>query len=404
MSASPTVVISGVGCCTALGHDLDGMARNLRDGRDAFRASGALEGLAVCPVQDWGRDEARQRFEGWRHRHYLNRAGQMAVLSGLRAVRDAGLEQGLPARSQIIAAMGPMLDVSGEPGLPPQDSTPLAALWLLRWLPNTAAGALARFCGCHGEVLTVNAACASALQALGEGWRRIRFGLADAVLVTAGDSRLSLGGLLGYHKARALSLCAPGAGPRPFDGSRDGFVPGEGGAAFVLESLASAQARGAHVHARILGYGASVDAGSLTAPEARGTWAELAVRAALGEAGLDAGELGWLSAHGTGTQLNDQAESLLWERLLADRPGGPAVMAFKSWLGHGSSACGALELCCALAAWRDGRMPPVRHLERPCSARLDFVRAPRPFPSGPGLLENFGFGGQNAALVVDLRP
>ena len=183
------------------------------------------------------------------------------------------------------------------------------------------------------------------------------------------------------------------------------YITGKyGGAAFVLESLSSAQARGAHVHAEILGYGASVDAESLTAPEARGTWAELAVRGALEEVGLDAAGLGWLSAHGTGTQLNDQAESLLWERLLGDVPGGPAVMAFKSWLGHGSSACGALELCCALAAWRDGRMPPVRHLERPCSPRLDFVREPRPFPSSRGLLENFGFGGQNAALAVDLRP
>ena len=262
MAVPERVVISGVGCCTALGHDLDGVARSLREGRDAFRASGALEGLSVCPAEDWGQDEARQQFESWRHRHYLNRGSRMAVLSGLRALRDAGLEAGLPVRSQIIAAVGPMLDVTGEPGLPPQDTATLGALWLLRWLPNTAAGALARFARCHGEALTVNAACASALQALGEGWRRIRFGLADAVLVAAGDSRLSLGGLLGYHKARALSLCAPGAGPRPFDMGRDGFVPGEGGAAFVLESLSSAQARGARIHAEILGYGASVDGSS----------------------------------------------------------------------------------------------------------------------------------------------
>ena len=273
MAVPGRVVISGAGCCTALGHDLDSVARSLGEGRDAFRASTVLEGLAVCPADDWGRDEARQQFEGWRHRHYLNRGSRMALLSGLRALRDAGLEAGLPSRSQIVVAVGPMLDVTGEPGLPPQDTATLGALWLLRWLPNTAAGALARFCRCHGEALTVNTACSSALQALGEGWRRIRCGLADAVLVAAGDSRLSLGGLLGYHKARALSLCAPGAGPRPFDIDRDGFVPGEGGAAFVLEGLSSAQARGAHVHAEILGYGASVDAESLTAPEARGRWA-----------------------------------------------------------------------------------------------------------------------------------
>ena len=139
MSVPERVVISGAGCCTALGHDLDSVARSLREGRDAFRASGALEGLSVCPAEDWGQDGARQQFEGWRHRHYLNRGSRMAVLSGLRALRDAGLEAGLPVRSQIIAAVGPMLDVTGEPGLPPQDTATLGALWLLRWLPNTAA-------------------------------------------------------------------------------------------------------------------------------------------------------------------------------------------------------------------------------------------------------------------------
>ena len=227
-----------------------------------------------------------------------------------------------------------MLDVTGEPGLPPQDTATLGALWLLRWLPNTAAGALARFARCHGEALTVNAACASALQALGEGWRRIRFGLADAVLVAAGDSRLSLGGLLGYHKARALSLCAPGAGPRPFDMGRDGFVPGEGGAAFVLESLSSAQARGARIHARSWATGRPWSAESPDRARGPGHLGRAGRAGRSGKAGLDAAALGWLSAHGTGTQLNDQAESLLWERLLADVPGGPAVMAFKSWLGQ----------------------------------------------------------------------
>ena len=109
MSVPERVVISGAGCCTALGHDLDSVARSLREGRDAFRASGALEGLSVCPAEDWGQDEARQQFEGWRHRHYLNRGSRMAVLSGLRALRDAGLEAGLLVRSQIIAAVNESL-------------------------------------------------------------------------------------------------------------------------------------------------------------------------------------------------------------------------------------------------------------------------------------------------------
>ena len=309
------VVLTGAGICSAAGHSLAEVATFFAGSCSPFVSSEAfgLPGYAVCPVSSpdadgLGTDDVAARLRTWRRRACVQRGGRFALAAALRAVNHAGFSSAcpLPPETPVLAALGPMLDAAGEPGLfplrqadahsvgePADAAAPgLAALWLLRWLPNTTCAALNQLLGLHGEALTVNAACASALQALGEGWRRIRFGLADAVLVAAGDSRLSLGGLLGYHKARALSLCAPGAGPRPFDMGRDGFVPGEGGAAFVLESLSSAQARGARIHAEILGYGASVDAESLTAPEARGTWAELAVRGALEEAGLDAAALG----------------------------------------------------------------------------------------------------------------
>lgn len=423
----PRVVISGAGACTPLGHGLDEVAAALRAGRSPFVPSAHWPDCAVAPVEPQGDmaravrpDPALRLLGGWRHRHYCHRGAQLAVLAGLRAARDAACGQGgaehgdkvhdgadwaalLPEETTLLLAHGPMLDVSGEPGLPPGDVERLGALWLLRWLPNTAAAALCRFLDLHGESLCLNAACASALHALGEGFRRIRAGLASRVLVAAGDSRLSQAGLLGYLRAQTLSRRGPTCGPRPFDAARDGFVAAEGGAAFVLETLAAAEARGARIHAEILGFGVSSDGGSLTAPEARGTYAERAVRAALDKAAaaMPHGPH-WISAHGTGTVLNDAAEAAMLERVFADRGLSPAVMACKSRQGHASAAAGGVELFSVLAGWRAGFMPHIAGLEQPCSARLTFVREDAPFAGPLGLLENFGFGGQNAALAVRL--
>ena len=418
------MVISGAGGCTPLGGSLVEVGAALRAGRLPFAPSRHWPEFAVAPVEpqgDLGRapspDAALRLLGGWRHRHYCHRGAQLAVLAGLRAAWDAapGSASGnegrpedwtalLPEDTPLLLAAGPMLDVSGEPGLPPGDVNRLGALWLLRWLPNTATAALCRLLGLHGESLTVNAACASALHALGEGFRRIRRGEAVRVLVAAGDSRLSEAGLLGYARARTLSRRGPECGPRPFDLVRDGFVAAEGGAAFVLESLEAATARGARIHAEILGFGATSDGGSLTAPDEEGRYAERAVRAALAEAvaaGMREGPH-WVSAHGTGTGRNDAVEAALLERLFADMATPPAIMALKSRQGHASAAAGAVELLTLLAAWRAGVMPSIAGLERPCSARLAFVREETPFAGPLGLLENFGFGGQNAALVVRL--
>ena len=414
------VVISGAGGCTPLGNSLAEVGTALRAGRLPFVPSRHWPQLAVAPAEPQGDmarapspDAALRLLGGWRHRHYCHRGAQLAVLAGLRAALDARHDGGaetpcwtslLPDDTPLLLAAGPMLDVSGEPGLPPGDVSRLGALWLLRWLPNTGAAALCRFLGLHGESLALNAACASALQALGEGFRRIRRGESARVLVAAGDSRLSEVGLLGYAKAQTLSRRGPTCGPHPFDQARDGFVAAEGGAAFVLESLESATARGARIHAEILGYGASSDGGSLTAPDEEGRYAERAVRAALSQAtaaGMTDGPH-WVSAHGTGTERNDAVEAALLERLFSDAGADPAVMAFKSRQGHASAAAGAVELLTLLAAWRTGFMPAIAGLERPCSARLAFVREELPFAGPLGLLENFGFGGQNAALVVRL--
>lgn len=456
-SSPRRVVITGAGATTPLGHTPQDMARAIREGHSPFRHAMALPGAACAPVPDFDAAAATDR---WRHRRYLSRGGQLALAAALTAVRQAGYacDNGtggtggtgetdgtggidtatgnggtpplpfLPDDTALVAASGPNLDLTADfpaasgrirllhdtpPGL---EHPGLDALWMLRWLPNTAASAVAMRCGVRGEGLVLGTACAASLQAVGEAARRVRWGLAPAALAVGGDSRLSEGGLLGYARAGAIQRdldptdgAAPHRACRPFDTARRGFVPGEGGAAFVLEPLDTALARGAMPLAEVLGMGATLDGHALTAPEPDARRAEAAVRGALAEAGLTPGDVHWVAAHGTGTALNDAAEIRLLERVFADAGHAPAVTAVKSWTGHCASACGAVELAVLLACAADGFLPPVRNLTTPESARLDFVRPvrqPRPLPAfgngSVGLLLNFGFGGQNAALVVRL--
>lgn len=438
---SRRVVITGAGAVTPLGHTPQDMARAIREGYSPFRHATGLPGAACAPVRDFDEAVATGR---WRHRRYLSRGGLLALAAALAAARQAGyacgdavdaaadgtplLSRPFPDDTALVAASGPNMDVGADfptacgrgrihhdtpPGL---EHPGLDALWMLRWLPNTAASAVAMRCGIRGEGLVLGTACAASLQALGEAARRVRWGLAPAALAVGGDSRLSEGGLLGYARAGAIQrdldpadAAAPHHACRPFDAARRGFVPGEGGAAFVLEPLETALERGATPLAEVLGMGATLDGHALTAPEPYARRAEAAVRGALAEAGLTPGDVHWVATHGTGTALNDAAEIRLLERLFADAGHAPAVTAVKSWTGHCASACGAVELAVLLACAADGFLPPVRNLTAPESVRLDFVRRvrrTRPLPGNGngsiGLLLNFGFGGQNAALVVRL--
>ncbi len=398
------VAITGLGLVSSLGWDAASVTASLEAERTSFAAETRL-GFPVCPVTDEGCDRARRRLDGWRFRRYLSRGGRFAVLAGLRAAYDAGLdaEPSLAADTAVIGTAAPMLDVDREPGLPPGDPLDLDALWLLRWLPNTPVSALAMLLGLHGEGISCGCACASGLAALGLAWNQVRHGLAPRCLVVCGDSRLSLGGMLGYAKCRTVSRRSdPLAAERPFDRERDGFVPGEGGAAFVLEDETLARARGARILGSVLGCAATLDGLSLTAPDPAGVQAERAVRLALDRAGVTPGGVEWVSAHGTGTAGNDGAEAAMLARVFGAGPNGPVVMALKSWVGHCSSAAGGVETAICLMAASRGLTVPVRNLREPV-ADLRFARRLERRPGAAptmGLVESFGFGGQNAALVL----
>jgi 3-oxoacyl-[acyl-carrier-protein] synthase II len=396
-----TVVITSIGVLCSLGSSAKEIVGSLREGKVAFERSDFDDDVCACPI---GKGFNVKEFTGrYKNLRYLHRGAQLAVAAAMASLRQAGLGRDVLAEAGLFVGSGPNLDIGGEfpevrDGRLASES--LAALWILRFLPNTAASAISDLAGIHGENATIGTACSASLQAIGEAYRRIKHGHLDLAMAGGGDSRLSPGAILAYKKAQALWV---GRGDckaeySPFDRSRKGFVPGEGGAFFLLEELHHARKRGSKIFAEVCGFGTSMDGYNMTAPDPEGRWGEAAVRSALKEAGLSPSQIDIVSAHGTGTPINDAMEADLLARVYRDRK--PLVMALKSWIGHLAAACGAVELAIGLACMESGYLPAIRNLKEPCRTDINLVQTAKDLSTQTMLLENFGFGGQNSALVV----
>ncbi|MBI4350406.1 MAG: beta-ketoacyl-[acyl-carrier-protein] synthase family protein [Elusimicrobia bacterium] len=381
------VVITAVRVISAVGNTLEEVSRSFRHGlfpeiRDH-----------VIPVDNFDLRNFTGRNKDIK---YLSRGNQFAAACALEAART--LSAGDRAEAGLFLGAGPNLDLA---------QVPANALWLLNYLPNSAASFVTKTAGIHGESATLGSACAASLQAIGLAYEKVASGGLRFALAGGGDSRLSEGGLKAYRDCRALFSpetagdLDPNEYYAPFSSERYGFIPGEGGACFLLESLESALERKARIYAEIAGAGASCDGFNMTAPQPEGAYAKAAILKALARAGLAPGEIGAVSAHGTGTELNDQAEG----RALAGLFGAaPYILSLKSWIGHLASACGAVELALCLSVLRDKVLPPVRNLagkNRMPGPPLNFVTSPAAADLRHLLLENFGFGGQNYALVLN---
>jgi len=397
---SRRVVITSVGVFSSLGFTLEQITDSMKNGRVAFERPSFDDGVVTCPIKNFN---IKDFINPFKDRRYLNRGALFCVVSAAEAVKNAGISKELLADAGLFVGAGPNLDMGGE--FPEVrggdiDREYLKALWILRFLPNTAASAIARLTGIHGENSTITTACAASLQAIGEAYRKIRDGHLDLALAGGGDSRLSRGGILAYKKAQALYTgnSTSERASCPFDTNRNGFVPGEGGAFFLLEEMDHAQRRGGTIYGEICGFGNSIDGYNMTAPNPDGRWGEKAVLAALNEAGISPSEVDVISAHGTGTSLNDDMEANLIDRVYGEHD--PFVIAPKSWIGHISAACGAVELAITLACMRNNYLPEIRNLEEPCHSKINFVRNGQECSVNTVMLENFGFGGQNCALII----
>ena len=393
------VVITSMGVVSSLGSTSDEISNALKGTPDFVSIDG--DGLWGDPVRDFDLKRFTGRFKPAR---YLNRGAQFAVASAAMALEKAGLTEKQCEDTGLFCGSGPNFDVAGEfasvsEGEISQEG--LSALWILKFLPNTAASAISRLAGIHGENHTCGSACAASLTALGEAYRKIKDGYLNTALAGGGDSRLNSGGLLAYGMAQALHRSEenPSASYAPFDQTRKGFIPGEGGAFFLMEELEHAKARGAEIIAEVLGFGSSLDGYNMTAPDPSGRWAEKAVRLALDEGFLFPSDVDAVFAHGTGTQLNDEMETRLFERLFGENQ--KPVVALKAWIGHLASACGAVEVAVAINALSKGILPGNPNLSTPISEALQVHQKASDAQGIQTLLfENFGFGGQNSALVL----
>jgi len=395
------LVVTGVGTVNALAHSAPAFAAALRTGTCAvapvtgFDATGYRSRVAAevkdLAVPDWIPSPLRRR---------ASRSDLFALVATAEALADSGLDvAAAPARVGIVlgATTGGMMAAETcvrdriDGRIARYAKGPLVATPI-----STSADVLAAVFGLAGPRLVLSTACSSSANALGIGLDWIRLGRADAV-VAGGTESLCRTIFAGFNALKAMSPepC------RPFDRRRAGLNLGEGAAVVVIERAADAAARGAHVHARLLGYGTSADAHHLTAPHPEGTGAALAMQRALARAGVDAAAIDYVNAHGTGTPLNDGIEAAAIHAVFGDHTARVAVSSTKGTVGHTLGAAGALEALATVIALRDGFVPPTVSLEDPDPAcDLDLPRASRDAELRYALSNSYGFGGNNTSVVL----
>jgi 3-oxoacyl-[acyl-carrier-protein] synthase II len=401
----PRVVVTGVGIVTALGLDWDANAAGFRCGRTAFRPvtlfDVSRQRVRHAAEIDLPATWPRTRLTPSQERR-LERASRLLLLAALPAWRQSGWEpsQSLP---MVLGTTSGGMGVGEEyfrvaTGKPRQRRTqPKRAL---HYQPQGQALDLANALGIHGPVTIIANACASGTNAIGHAWDLIRSGQADRVL-TGGYDALSQLVFAGFDSLQALSPTQC----RPFDARRDGLGLGEGAAVLCLETLASARHRGAAILGEISGYGAATDVHHLTQPHPQGDAAWQAMTAACRSAGVAPDRIDYINAHGTGTPLNDAAETHAIHRLLGARAAAVPVSSTKAGIGHLLGAAGAVEAVVCLMSLRGQWLPPTSTLHEPDPACLfPVIHQPTDARLEYALSNSFGFGGANATLILRRWP
>ena len=270
-------------------------------------------------------------------------------------------------------------------------------------LPDMPSGYVSIHCGAKGPNYSVVSACSTGADAIGNAYEIVRRGDAKAMLCGGAEAAITPIGIAAFAAARALSTRNddPAHASRPFDKDRDGFVMGEGAGVMVLESLESAQERGATILAELAGYGNAADANHITQPSDGGEGGVRAMRLALRRAGLDAGAVDYVNAHGTSTPMNDRFETQGLHTVFGERANKVPISSTKSMIGHLLGAAGAVEAVFTVQAVRHGVIPPTINYQHPDpECDLDYVpNEAREAPVRVALSNSFGFGGHNASLI-----
>jgi 3-oxoacyl-[acyl-carrier-protein] synthase II len=402
-------LITGIGLVTPIGTGRAAVWDALVAGRSgagpiaAFDAS-SYETRIACEVDDFD----ATRYMGAREAARCDRFTQMAVAAALLAWEDAGLDDGvdrLRAGAIVGSGIGGLYTIEeGHRALDKGGPRRVSPFTVPKLMPNAAAAAVGMQLGLKGVNHCVSSACATGAHALGEALGAIRAGRADVVLAGGSEATITSLAVAAFARMGALSTRNddPESASRPFDANRDGFVIAEGAAVLVLESEEHARRRGAPVVARLSGYGATADAFHLTQPDPEGDGATRAMTMALDDARVEPADLDYVNAHGTSTPYNDRIETLAIKAALGPESKRIPITSTKSQTGHLLGAAGALEAAATAMILEHGVIPRTINLDSPDpECDLDYVaEGPREQKVSTALTNSFGFGGQNACLVL----
>ena len=396
------VAITGLGAICALGRNVPEFAASLCQGRSG-----------IAPIESTDRSQLRfqngAEVQGYSHQPYfedrradfLDRFAQFAVIAAREAVACAAIEWTPVLRETAAIVTGSCVGGQSTEDIGFQEVYKLGhnrvhPLTIPKTMANAGASHISMEFGITGPSFTISTACSSAAHAIGQAYWMVRSGITDLALTGGSEAPFSFGILKAWEAMRVVSpeTC------RPFSKDRRGMILGEGAAMFVLEPLEAAQARGAPIHAELVGFGMSADACHITQPSAEG--AARAMRAALRDAQLEPEQIGYINAHGTATPANDVTETTAIRSVFGAHADSLPVSSTKSMHGHALGAAAALECLAAILALRDGVLPPTANFTEPDpDCDLDVIpNHARRAEVEYALSNSFAFGGLNAVLVL----
>lgn len=339
----------------------------------------------------------------------LDRFSQFALVAAISAVKDSGIDfsQGDPFRYGVIigSGIGGLNEFEEQFTRHTQQGPDRISPFVIpKMIANSAAGNVSIHFNLMGHNTVISTACASAAHALGDALHSIRGGFADAIVAGGSEAAITPMGLGGFIAARAVSHrnSDPSTASRPFDKDRDGFVLSEGAGIVVLEEYEHARKRGANIYAEILGCGNTADAYHITAPHPEGVGASKAVQFALADAKLNPDQIDYVNAHGTSTQLGDEAETKALKIVFKDHAKKIAVSSTKSMIGHTLGASGGIELIACALSIKHGVVHPTINFNTPDpKCDLDYVpNSARQMKLRYAVSNSFGFGGHNCCLAL----
>jgi len=404
------VVVTGMGAITCLGNSVEKFWTGLKNGQSGIQKISLVspDGFP-CKVSGEIRDFDTNDYMDRKEARRMARFSQFAVAAAHQAMEDSELELEKEDLDRIGVLIG-----SGSGGLPETDQQAeirvkrgvnrMSPYYIPMMLVNMASANISHTFRLTGYTNTCVTACAAGTQSIGEAAEVIRRGAADVIVTGGTEAGICEIGMGGFSTMRALSTWDgdPAKASRPFDAGRDGFAPSEGSGILILESLEHAQARGAHIYAEIAGWGVSSDAYHLVQPHPEGSGAAKAIIRALENASVELDEIDYINAHGTSTTINDASETRAIKRVFGERAYDIPISSTKSMVGHSLGASGSLEAIVCINSINDNILhPTINQEESDPECDLDYIpNVARETEVNITLSNSFGFGGQNACLVI----